>query len=155
MERIARPDKFDVPPNDSQSQKKWKLWLRGFQYFLTTIQDHNPDKLELLFLHIGPEVVDVIQDCTSYDEAIKALNDAYLKTPNEVYARHLLSTRHQKPEESIDEFLLSLNNLATDCNFTAVTASQHRAAFVRDSFIRGLKSTQTYGQGSWKTRNSH
>ena len=139
MDRIARPDKFDVPPNDPQSQKKWKLWLRGFKYFLTIIQERDPNKLELLFLHIGPEVVDVIQDCTSYDEAIKALDDAYLKTPNEVYARHLLSTRSQKPEESIDEFLLSLNNLATDCKFTAVTASQNRAAFVRDSFIRGLK----------------
>ena len=143
MERIARPDKFDIPPNDPQAHKKWKLWLRGFKYFLTTIESHNPNKLELLFLHIGPEVVDVIQDCQTYDDAVKQLDAAYLKTPNEIYARHLLSTRHQKPEETIDEFLLALNNLAGDCNFVAVTANEHRAAFVRDSFIRGLRSSST------------
>ena len=140
MEMIARPDKFDIPPNDLQAHKKWKLWLRGFKYFLTAIESHNPDKLELLFLHIGPEVVDVIQDCQTYDAALKQLDAAYLKTPNEIYARHLLSTRHQKPEENIDEFLLALNNLAGDCNFTAVTAIEHRAAFVRDAFIRGLRN---------------
>ena len=94
----------------------------------------------MLFLHIGTNVVDVIQDCTTYEDAMKKLDAAYLKPPNEIYARHLLSTRVQKPDESLDEFLLTLNTLASDCNFKAVSAAENRSSFIRDSFIRGLRS---------------
>ena len=60
-----------------------------------------------------------------YNDALTQLNAACLKIPNEIYARHLLLTRHQKLEETIDEFLLALNNLAGDCNFVDVTTTEH------------------------------
>ena len=141
MDKITRPDKFDIHPSAPSSSKHWKLWFRNFKYFLSTIASHSPDKLEVLFSHIGTNVVDVIQDCSTYNDAVEKLNAAYLKTPNEIYARHLLASRTQKPGENLDEFILALNTLASDCKFEAVSAEQNRCSFVRDSFIRGLQSS--------------
>ena len=106
MEKVVRPEKFDVAPNSPNATKHWKLWVRGFKYFLTLLTDQNPDKLELLFLHIGTNVADIIQDATTYDAAIDLLEQAYVKPVNEVYARHLLSSRAQKNDENIDNFLV-------------------------------------------------
>ena len=143
MDRLAKPKEFDVAPNTAQCGKKFKLWIRGFNYFLSTINPElNPDKLELLFLHIGPDVVDIIQDAKTFEEAVKLLEDTYVKPPNEIYARHLLSTRYQRGEENLDEFLQSLLTLAHDCNFKAVSAEENKSSFVRDSFIRSDELNQ-------------
>lgn len=151
MDKIIRPEKFNTPPSATSSCKHWKIWLRNFNYFLTTIDQHKPDKLEVLFVHVGTNVVDIIQDCKTYEEAMKALNAAYIKPPNEIYARHMLSTRTQKPEETTGEFLLCLNNLASDCSFKAVTAEE----IVRNSSVT-LSSeacdSNRYEPDFWKTK---
>ena len=140
MDKVIRVEKFDVSPTDPQSAKQWKLWFRGFSYFLSTIEERNPNKLEVLFLHIGTNVSDIIEDCVGYDAAINKLQSTYIKTPSEVHARHLLSTRSQQVGEDLDTFLHALNRLAVDCNFGSVSAEKNREDFIRDSFIRGLKS---------------
>ena len=140
IDKVIRLEKFDVPPSDMNSAKQWKLWYRGFKYFLSTLTDRSPDKLEVLFLHIGTNVSDLIEECTNYDAAVKILEDAYVKTPSEIYARHLLATRNQQESEDLDTYLHLLNKLATDCKFKAVTAEKNRDDFVRDSFIRGVKN---------------
>lgn len=105
----------------------------NFKYFLKTIASHSPDELKLLFLYIDTNVVDIIQDCATYKHALAKLDAAYIKTPNEICARHLLSTRIQNPGETLDEFILALNTLASD---------ENRNASIRDSFIRGLQSLE-------------
>ena len=65
---------------------------------------------------------------------------ADVKTPNEIFARHLLATRRQQSGESLDEFLLELRKLRKDCNLKAVSAEQYKEELVRDSFISGLSS---------------
>ena len=140
MDKVIRLDKFDVSPSDPDGTKQWKLWYRNFQYFLTSISSHTPDKLEVLYLHIGTKTADVIEGCTSYEDAIKLLESAYVKPPSEIHARHLLHSRIQRPDESIDAYLLALNRLASDCSFKDVSAKLYREESVRDSFIRGLRS---------------
>ena len=115
MEKLIRVEKFDVPPGDPNSGKSWKLWFRGFKYYLQSIQTHEPDKLEILFLNIGINVSDLIEDCTDYDSAIQRLQSTYVKTPNEVHARHLLSTRTQDSGEDVDAFVQELQKLSLDC----------------------------------------
>lgn len=141
MDKAIHLGKFDTSPADPNAAKEWKLWHRNFKYFLTTISSLSPDKLEVLFLYIGTNAADVIEDCTTYDDAIKKLEAAYLKPPSEIHARHLLQTRAQRSEESIDAFLLVLNRLASDCAFKDVTAKIYREKSIRDSFIRGLRSS--------------
>lgn len=52
----------------------------------------------------------------------------------------MLSPRIQKPEENIDEFLQTLNRLASDCNFQAVNADKNRSSLIHYSFILGTRS---------------
>ena len=140
MDKVIRLERFDIHPSEPDAGKQWKLWYRNFAYFLSTIKDHNPDKLEVLYTYVGTKVVDVIEDCADFDDAVKLLNAAYVKPPNDVHSRHLLHSRIQRPDESIDGFIIALNSLASACTFKPVTAKVYRDECVRDSFIRGLRS---------------
>lgn len=140
MDKVIRLDRFDVHPSEPDAGKKWKLWYRNFKYFLTAIKDHNPDKLEVLYLYVGTKVSDVIGGCTDFSDAIKILDAAYVKPPNDVHSRHILHSRVQGTDESIDGYIVALNSLASDCIFKDVTAKVYRDECVRDSFIRGLRS---------------
>lgn len=140
MERILRPDRFDADPNSSEASKEWKHWHKTFSNFLESISSHSPNKLDVLANYLSPKVYDYISECTSYDSAINTLTGLYVKPKNEVFARHLLATRRQKPGETLDEFLQALKSLSTDCNFKQVTAEKHREEYIRDAFISGLRS---------------
>ncbi|XP_064103977.1 uncharacterized protein LOC135213780 [Macrobrachium nipponense] len=68
----------------------------------------------------------------------------YVKIPNEIFARHLLATRQQKPGESLDEFMRELRKLSKDCNLKAVSADQYREELIQDTFINGLSSAHIH-----------
>ena len=63
-----------------------------------------------------------------------------MKPANEIFARHLLATRKQQPNEILDEFLQSFKALSRDCNFKNADAVIYRGECVRDSFISRLAS---------------
>lgn len=56
----------------------------------------------------------------------------FVKPINKVFARHMLFTRIQQPNESIDRYLKSLKPLSHDCQFKAVTAETNCDDFVHD-----------------------
>ena len=85
-------------------------------------------------------VYEYIEDCKDYKSAITVLEQLFVKTPNEIFARHLLATRQQKSGETLAEFLQELRKLSKNCNFKNVTSEQYREELVRDSFINGLLS---------------
>ena len=64
----------------------------------------------------------------------------FVKPTNEIYARHLLATRRQRTNETLDEYLQVLKTLSKDCNFKNATAVQYRDESIRDAFITGLLS---------------
>ncbi|XP_064080564.1 uncharacterized protein LOC135197423 [Macrobrachium nipponense] len=103
-------------------------------------EDAAPDKLRALVNCVSPSVYELIEDCSTFESAIAKLESAYVKLPNEVFARHVLATRRQQSGESLDEFLRELHKLSKDCNFQAVTAEQYRQELVRDAFINGIAS---------------
>ena len=57
--------------------------------------------------------------------------------------------------ESIDTYLQILKHLSKDCNFTAVTAEQHRQSYIRDAFINGLYSKEIWNGLYSKTFRKH
>ena len=96
---------------------------------------------------VAPEIYKLFSDSNNYDEATASLKAACVKTHNEIFARCTLSrctlsSRKQRPEKSIDEYLRVLTVLSKDCNFKPVTASEHRDQFIRDAFISGLLNNQ-------------
>ena len=86
----------------------------------------------------------MFNDSHNYDEAITKLKAAYVKTPDKIFARHILSSRKQRPEESLDEYLRAFIVLSQDYNFKPVTASKHRDPFIRDAFVSGLLNNQIH-----------
>ena len=66
----------------------------------------------------------------------------FIKKKNSIFARHLLATRRQETEESLELYLQNLKILSRDCDFTALTASQARDIAIRDAFISGVQSYQ-------------
>ena len=141
MERLLKPATFDTDHTSPDATKQWKHFFRTFQNFTTEIND-DPSRLKLLINHISPDVYQLIEDSQDYAQAIRTLKKLYVKTPNVIYARHLLATRRQKEGETLDTYLQALKDLSKDCNYEPVTAVQHRDESIRDSFIAGIRSNQ-------------
>ena len=71
---------------------------------------------------------------------MQILEGLFVKKPNEIFSRHLLATRRQKPEESLREYLQALQTLSKDCDCQNVTGEEYRKELCRDAFINGLES---------------
>ena len=89
---------------------------------------------------MATSVIPILETETTYDNAIKALKLQYEKPVNSIYARHILATRRQLPEESLDDYLRNLKILARDCSFKDVSADIYQEESIRDSFIAGIRS---------------
>ena len=141
MERALRPDKFDIIPDTGTSEKDYKFWFKTLENYLEVLPQDNLNKLKVMTNHVSPAVYEYISECTTYEAAVEIFTKIYVKPTNIVFARHLLSTRQQKPEENLDQYLQELKLLSKNCQFEAVTANDHRDQYIRDSFISGLRST--------------
>ena len=119
---------------------EWKHWHRTFRNFIDESDENAPNKFQTLVNYVSHNVYDYIEDCADYDAAIETLTQLYIKTPNEIFTRHLLATRRQKPGETLTEFLQELRKLNKGCNLNKNTAEQSREELVRDSFINGIAS---------------
>ena len=64
-----------------------------------------------------------------------------MKTPNVIFARHLLASRRQQSGETLSEFLRELHKFSKDCNIRAVSAEEYREELIRDTFINGIASS--------------
>ena len=140
MDKYLHPSRFDYEPNSTGADKHWTHWLRTFENFLSSIEIHKPDKLVTLTNYVAPNVFEYISDCETYPKVIETLKSLYIKPTNEIYARHALATRKQEEGETLDTYLQVLKRLSKDCNFSAVTAEEHRQTYIRDAFINGLQS---------------
>ena len=140
MEKFLKPARLDIDPNSPTAGREWKHWHRTLLNFIEECGDNAPDKFRILVNCVTHNVYENFEDCTSFDSAIAALERVYIKTPNEIFARHLLATHQQRPGESLDEFLRELRKLGKDCNFRAVSAEQYKEELIRDAFINGLVS---------------
>ena len=143
--KCLQPEKLDINPNAQSAEDEWKFWLKTFTNFVNAMPrgENALDRLNVLTAYLTAPIYKLIQEETTYEGAIEALEQLFVKPNNEIYARHLLATAQQNVGESIDEFVLRINKLTQNCNFTAVTAQQYKDAMKRDSFIRGISSGAT------------
>ncbi|XP_045518605.1 uncharacterized protein LOC123710627 [Pieris brassicae] len=154
MDKYLRPERFDIDPSDSSSTRAWIHWRKTFESFIsvqkptaseTDAQSVPPSewdsiKFQLLVNHISPNIYTYISEATNYEEAITILQKLYVKPKNLIFARHMLATRKQRPEEGIDTYLQALKLLSKDCDFAAVNAETNKNDSVRDAFISGISS---------------
>ena len=135
-----KPDRLDVDPSETDSDKKFSHWLRTFHNYVQTL-DEGADKLATLVNFIGHQAYSLIENENTYENAVAVLKASYTKTVNPIFARHVLATRKQQPDETLDDYLRNLKLFAKNCQFTPVTAAVYHDESVRDSFISGLRST--------------
>ena len=151
-------------PTDSNAASLFKYWIATFKFFLQAVESgqaatgpsERVSRRALLVNFLTPSVYQYIEDCETYEAAVAELKRVYVKTKNDVFARHLLATQKQLPGESLQQFLQVLKTLSKDCTFRAVSAEQYRGELVRDAFINGLASAavrQTSGEGQSYARS--
>ena len=138
--QILNSARLCLLPNSPTASKEWKHWLATLNNYFLACGQNAPPKFATLVNCVSCEFFEFIEDCLTFEEAVETLRKLYIKTPNEIYARHQLAVCKQKPGESLDEFLQSLHRLAKDCDFKPVTAAQYREELVRDAFITGIAS---------------
>ena len=144
MDKLLKPKYFDVLPTDSNAASVFKYWIATFESFLQAVEtvqaaigpSEGVNRRGLLVNFLAPSVYQYIEDCETHEAAVADLKRVYVKTKNNVFARHLLATRRQLPGESLQQFL----QVSKDCSFRAVTAEQYRWELVRDAFVNGLAS---------------
>ena len=140
MERLLRPERLNADPSSPTAAQEWKHWIQTFKTLVAALPQDDLNKLGLLTNFVSPKVYESISECIIYDDALSTLQALYVKPTNEVFARHSLATRRQRPGETLDEYFRALKTLSKECNFKAVTAIQHCEEYIRDSFISGLQS---------------
>jgi len=129
-----------VEINRLASEKEWKHWKRTFQHYVTAFETEGTrlDKLHVLTNFLSYKLYEYIDECEFFDSAIIALDGVFIKTANGVFARCRLATTGLKPGQSMDEYLQELLRLGEDCNFRAVSKTEHRDGCIRDAFINGI-----------------
>ena len=117
-----KPERLDLQPTDEDASKKFSHWLQTLNNFLELL-DGTPNKLHILHNFVGHHAYTLIEEESTFDNAVKVLKSQYQKPVNEIYARHVLSTRRQLPDESIDDSVQNLRVLTRKWNFQNVTAA--------------------------------
>ena len=133
-----KPNSLDIDPADPDADKKFAHWVKTFNNYAKDL-DPNASKLDLLVNHVGHQAFAIIENSEDYESAITSLKTAYQKV-NTIYAQHILSTRKQAADESVDDFIRNLRLLAKNCSFKAVTAAENQDLHVRNAFISGLRT---------------
>ena len=142
MNRLMKPERLDVDPSAPNVAKEWRHWRRTFDNFIIEC-DPVPNKHRIITNLISANVYEHVEDCTDFQYVIDTLDNLFVKSPNVIFARHLLLTRRQQSGETLDQFLHDLRKLSKDCKFKAVTAEQYREELIRGAFINGLTSNSS------------
>ena len=143
--KFIKPSVFNADPNSKQASKEWRHRYCTFLNFVNSFPAEpaisNEDKLKCLIAHISKDVYDYVSECRTYEEAIQTLERLYVKSCNIIFARHLLMTCKQQQEQSLDDYLQKLKQLAKDCNYRLGSADACRSEAICDAFISSLLST--------------
>ena len=114
--QVFKPDKLDIDVTSESTAKTWKHWRRAFENFLEELQEELTEgrrlnKLRVLINYLSADCFEYIEECETYDAAIQLLEGLFVKTPNEIFSRHLLATRRQQPGESLRRYMQALQLL--------------------------------------------
>ena len=101
---LLKQMRLDVHPSSQTASKQFKHWIKVFCDFATGCvlqaagQDGQPrvGKLRILFAYVSADLYEFVEGCETYEAAIDKLKSVYIKTPNVIFARHVLATRKQK-----------------------------------------------------------
>jgi len=126
---------------DNPSEEEFLYWRRMLTIYIEQAKTPAESKLPVLFSVCSPKAFFLIDDASTFDEAITRLDNKFSRKGTDLMMRYKLRTRRQQEGESIDAFMADLKALANKCHFGALTAEQHRESLICDAFVSGLSST--------------
>ena len=97
--KVLKPSRLDLDSNSPTAAKEWKHWKRTFDNFIIECGGDAPDKFRSIINFVSHSVFKYVEECQTYERVVETLERLYVKTPNEIFSRHLLITRKQKPGE--------------------------------------------------------
>ncbi|TMS33249.1 hypothetical protein L596_001009 [Steinernema carpocapsae] len=131
----------------SESSTSWVTWRQTFENVMA-IRQVTDEKYKTLMLvtEIGTAAYSELRtmlcdvETQPYSSIIQTLREMYEDHESALIHRHALLTSNQRESQTMTEFFMDLQRIATRCDF-------HRVANVQDSFlmtafIRGIKSNQ-------------
>ena len=144
MDRALKPNKLEIDKVTDENRKIYLYWEKCFTNYLQTLTSADTEALKLMVLtnNISVDNFSLISDCTTYSEGIKLLRGHYVKETNPLFARHILATRRQSSDETLDEYVSALHELSRKCKFVNVTAEKYREECILYAFIQGIQSSQ-------------
>ena len=125
---------------DEPTEEDFLYWKRMLEKYIATAKIPEASKLDVLHVLCGPKTFPLVEDCTSYSNAISLLEKKFLKRSSAIMMRYKLLTRKQQPSESVEAYMSSLRAFAKKCQTKAMTAEEHRSLLVTDAFVAGLTS---------------
>ena len=124
MEKYLKPKELDIDTDTPEATRIYLFWEKTIENLISTLPSSTTqeDKLLILTQYLTYKTYPIIEEATTYTQALGLLQAQFNKQKNEIYARYLLTTRRQKTEESIDEYLTALKQLAKPCQYKQVSA---------------------------------
>ncbi|XP_058828320.1 uncharacterized protein K02A2.6-like [Topomyia yanbarensis] len=140
----AVPTSFKIDPFD-RHKMKWSRWVERLEGAFVLFGVQNEVRLYMLLHYMGGETYDIISDKLAperpqqqtYDAIVRLLEAHFNPEPLEILENFRFKCRKQaddRPEETIDEYLIALRKLAITCNF-----GDYLRTALRNQFVFGLK----------------
>ena len=122
----------------------WRTWIRKFErYLITTGIEEKSEKVKCAtFLHVAGDEAIKVFNTMDFDEDVDVfygLKDMFRDycepRKNITYLTHVLFTRVQGPNETIDTYATDLKNKAKDCEFAQLTDE-----LIKDRVVCGINN---------------
>lgn len=133
-----------APPTFSFKKEDWQEWITHFErYRIATKMANVDEKIQInnMLLHMGPEVTRLLQTLQraedsfkKYDELKTFLDNYFVGTANVIYARAKFNLRKQKEDETAQEYISTIIELAKQCKYRDLENE-----LVRDKLVVGIR----------------
>ncbi|XP_055522452.1 uncharacterized protein K02A2.6-like [Wyeomyia smithii] len=141
---VAMQSSFTIDPFD-RHRMTWSRWVERLEGAFVLFGVHQETKLYMLLHFMGGETYDVVCDKLApekpqrktYAEIVRVLEAHFNPEPLEILENFRFKSRKQgedRPEETIDEYLIALRKLAITCNF-----GEYLNTALRNQLVFGLK----------------
>ena len=127
------PKYFKRQLPDQPSEEEYIIW------WINLLRKPDNELLDALFSVCSPQSFQLVEECTSFESAILALDRKFAKSSSSILNRHKLRSCKQG-QESIEEYMNRLKQLAKKCSTPAMSAEEHRSQLIMDAFIAGISS---------------
>ena len=123
-------------PSPGEPAVAWKQWIESFKTYILAsgLDTVAPDRKRALLVHClgteGQRLFKTLTQTDTYDTAVAALGRYFSPRKSVIVERHMFRQRAQHTGETVRQYATALRELASTCNYGALTDE-----FIRDQLI--------------------